>query len=250
MIDSIDPESPRWSADLLLLHGAWVGPSPWGRVAGAMAQRGWRCHLLDLRAAAREAGTDWIGGARAAVAGLDAPAIAIGHGAGGLVALALAAGPEVRGAVAVAPLAEGLRTLASLGDRLRLRLPGGRLDPPAPGHPVFAGLPAEEAARIAAALAPEPGSFARWIDATAAGLPAPRVPALLLAQEDDPHARPVAVEVLARGLGADFALLPGGHWALAGQRIDAWATRVHRWIVQRLGAELMVLRGDEDLRDD
>ncbi|MBU6281189.1 alpha/beta fold hydrolase [bacterium] len=253
MIQSIDPESPRWSADLLLLHGAWTGPSTWGRLAAAMAQRGWRCHVVDLREAARgAAGGDWVAGASAAIRELETPPIAIGHGAGALVALALAGGPSIRAAVAAAPLAEGTRTLASLVDRIRLRLPipGAGLEPPPPGHPVFAGLSPEDASRIAASMAAEPASFARWVDRAVATIPAPAVPALLLAQAEDPHARPVAVEVLARGLGAEFDLLPGGHFAPAGQRIDAWATRVHRWIVQRLGAELMLLQGDEDLRED
>ena len=72
MIQSIQPESPRWSADLVLLHGAWAGPGTWSRVAAAMAQRGWICHLLDLRAAAEEAGGDWVEGARGAIAELEA----------------------------------------------------------------------------------------------------------------------------------------------------------------------------------
>ncbi|MFM8409239.1 MAG: alpha/beta hydrolase, partial [Alphaproteobacteria bacterium] len=250
--------SPRYAADLLLLHGAWSGPSAWGRVAAAMAQRGWRCHLLDLRAAAAAlppgaAGRGdhpWVAGARAAIAELEAPPILVGHGAGALVALEIATGETVRGAIAAAPLAEGARPLASATERFRLRLLGGRLDPPGAGGPVFAGLSSEDAARLASSMVPESASFVRWIDRAATSLGAPAVPALLLAQEDDPWARPVAVEVLARGIGADFVVLPGGHWSFAGQRIDAWASRIHRWIVQRTGGELLLLRGDEDLRED
>ena len=255
MIDSIDPESPRYATDLLLLHGAWSGPSIWGRVAAAMAQRGWRCHLLDLRAATAGggpagAGRAWGAAAREAIAGLEGPPIAIGHGAGALLALELAADASVRAAVAASPLAEGTRPLLSLPERWRMRLLGGLLAPPPPGHPVFSGLVAEDAARIAASMVAEPASIARWIDRAATSVQAPAVPALVLAQEDDPLARPVAVEVLARGLGAEFATLPGGHFAPAGNRIDAWATRVHRWIVQRAGGDLLLLRGDEDLRED
>ena len=159
MIDSIDPESPRYTADLVLLHGAWSGPPIWGRIAAAMAQRGWRCHLVDLRAAASEvrgdAGAGWAAGARAVVATLEAPPIVVGHGAGGLVALELATAPGLRAAIAAAPLAEGPRPLAPILERWRLRLLRGTLQPPGSDHPVFAGLASEDATRLAASLVAE-----------------------------------------------------------------------------------------------
>jgi hypothetical protein len=33
-------------------------------------------------------------------------------------------------------------------------------------------------------------------------------------------------------------------------RLDAWVSALHRWIVKRVGQSLLLLQGDEDLRDD
>jgi hypothetical protein len=61
---------------------------------------------------------------------------------------------------------------------------------------------------------------------------------------------PALIEVTARGIEADFERLPGGHWPMAAERIDAWMTSLHRWIIRRAGASILLLRGDEDLREE
>jgi hypothetical protein len=79
---------------------------------------------------------------------------------------------------------------------------------------------------------------------------APAVPTLLVAQEGDAVVAPALIEVTARGIEADFERLPGGHWPMLGERIDAWMTSLHRWIIRRVGASILLLRGDEDLREE
>ncbi|MEY4949993.1 MAG: Serine aminopeptidase [Pseudomonadota bacterium] len=259
-LSSIEPESPRYATDLVFVHGLWADPGLWARVAGAMAHRGWRCHLLDVRAAAaageatRGSGRNrglsgWSAAVAGVLRGLPAPAILVGHDVGGLVALALAAGGGLRAAVAVAPLVEGARAVAPPVERLRLRLFGGVLPPPAPGHPSFAGLSTEAVARLGASLRPEPARLLASLRGAMLAPGEPVVPTLVVAQQADALVAPFAAEVLARGIGADFLLLEGGHWPMAGERSDAWASRIHRWIIQRVGG-LLLLSGDEDLREE
>jgi hypothetical protein len=61
---------------------------------------------------------------------------------------------------------------------------------------------------------------------------------------------PALVEVTARGLEADFLALPGGHWGLVEGSLDPWMSELHRWIIRRIGSSILLLRGDEDLRDE
>jgi hypothetical protein len=37
---------------------------------------------------------------------------------------------------------------------------------------------------------------------------------------------------------------------MAEERLDAWSSALHRWIIRRAGKDLLLLRGDEDLRED
>jgi pimeloyl-ACP methyl ester carboxylesterase len=164
------------------------------------------------------------------------------------MALDLAARGLVRGAVAVAPLLDGLRAvLPPLG---RLLLPWRRaataVPPPDAGHAYFARSPEEQRATLRAGLRPEPAAWLRELERLATPA-APAVPALLVAQQADEVASQLFVEICARGIEADFARFPGGHWPMLEARVDDWITPLHRWIIKRVGHGLLVLRGDEDL---
>jgi pimeloyl-ACP methyl ester carboxylesterase len=78
----------------------------------------------------------------------------------------------------------------------------------------------------------------------ARGRPAPAalagVPGLLLAGARDPLLPPPEAAALARAVGAEHQQLEvAGHWPLAGPAWQEAVGRVHRWIVQRLGAPLL-----------
>lgn len=249
---AVEPESPRYATDLVFLPGLWARSDAWGRVAAAMAHRGWRCWLLDPRVGAAAGGglAAWAANAEAAIAGFGAPPVLVGHDAGALVALALAAAGRPSAAIAVAPLVEGVDPLLVRRVRWRARLLGGAVDPPPASHPVFASCGGEEGQRVLGALGREAAATIASVRGGWLAPRAPAVPALVVGQEDDPAAPAFAVEVLANGIGADFVGLAGGHWPMARTRIDAWTGRLHRWLVHRLGERLLLLRGDEDLRED
>jgi len=254
----IEPEGERYAADLLFLHGLWSRPAVWGRVAVGLAQRGWRCWLLDARVPApAEGGGDaavdlasWQRRAEAAIAHLDAPPIVIGHDAGGLIALALARAAVPRAAIAVAPLLAGTRPYIGFVQRELARWLGTRVAPPPRSHACFRALSAQAQTLLAAALDTEEGRLVASVRGAALLPGAPRVPALVVAQEADPVVPASLAEITARGIEADVLVLPGGHWPMAEERIDVWTTHLHRWIIRRAGKDLLLLRGDEDLRDD
>jgi len=192
---------------------------------------------------------EWVADAARAVARRASPPIVIGHDAGALVALALAEHARVAAAIAVAPLLEGGSPFASRARLWLARWRGATLAPPDEGHP-FRRVASEKAAeRLRASLVPEPA--ARLVSLQGGTAPGrPRVPTLLAAQRDDAVVSPALVEVTARGVEADYRSLPGGHWALLEEGLDPWMSELHRWIIRRIGGSILLLRGDEDLRDE
>ena len=247
----IAPENDRYRARLLLLHGLWMRPELWRPVALAFAQRGWWSEAADLRQPASGGLENWVEAAgRYALEG-DRPAIAIGYDLGALVALKLAAEGKVQAAVAVAPPLEGLGRAIAAATRFRAWFGVGEVAPPTAGHPwLGTSLGSRTGMSLARGLCPESAALVRSCRGQALQPAAPRVPTLLAAQEGDAIVPRFLLELTATGIEADFVVLPGGRLPMAGNRIDLWASALQRWIVQRAGADLLTLRGDEDLLDD
>lgn len=247
----IEPENGRYAADLLLLHGLWTTSEIWQPVARGLAHRGWRCLLLERpESSLDETFDEWVARAEGAVRSLPSPPIAIGHDAGGLISLALAGRGSVRGAIAVAPLLEGPRAFLPLGRRLLARMSRAPVPPPEPNSPYWRVTSETAAARLRAAQVVESGVRIGSLRGAALTPGAPKVATLFVAQRDDAVVSPALVEITARGVEADFRALPGGHWGLVGEGLDPWMTELHRWIIRRAGESILLLRGDEDLRDE
>src|SRR5262245_48804239 len=95
------PETEKFTAPLLLLHGLWERPPAWRRFAGYLAHRGWQCIALARRDDVSDIGVH-LADLRAAIAALDAPPVLLGHDLGGVIALPCA--DVARAVAAVAPL--------------------------------------------------------------------------------------------------------------------------------------------------
>lgn len=245
----LPPESDRYRAELVFVHGLWVDSRVWRAVAAGFAHRGWTCVLLDRDVSSTQSdGVSWARRVERAVREREVPPIVIGHDAGGLVALDLASRGVVRAAIAIAPLLGGTAALQSWLGRLAFRLRGDAapIAPPDPAHPYLTSAPQQRRAELAGALAPEPAAVLREADRLST--PArPAVPALLVGPQADPVSSPFLVEICARGIEADFLPVQGGHWPMLEPRADDWITQVHRWIIKTVGHGLLILRGDEDL---
>lgn len=226
-----DPESERFTAPLVLVHGLWAGAAVWRRFASYLAHRGWRCVALERRADAEldlGAHADDLG---TAIAALDAPPVVVGHDLGALLALRCA--ERARAIVALAPLvapplAATPQALQRAGTWLT-RWRGTPLSPPPFGYPLRDRT--EPAALIKQVLAGE--------------LPPPTrsaAPCAVFAVQDDPITALPAARALADHVGAELHALPGAdHCAVLAPGWEAYVAAIHRWIIQRLGVDLLAL---------
>lgn len=240
-VELIRAESDKYAVPLMLLHGAWTGPWIWRAAAGDLGHRGWNCWAVAWRGA----GGTWPE-ARARLqraAGELGHPVVIGHDVGGLLAMALR---DVSAAVAIAPIEAGPRAGPHpLARSLRARVARWRGVPFKPGDAPARGTLGLSAADLVAE-APTWCGPESTLSAVADG-----VPRLLVAGDHDPCLGSGAARALAAEVGAEFAEVAGaGHdlpYGPHGQRVVA---EVHRWLVRRLGGDLLLLRGDEDLVDD
>lgn len=229
------PESDKFTAPLLLVHGLWERPPVWRRFAGYLAHRGWQCIALERRADAKSIAAH-LADLRAAIAALDVPPVILGHDLGGVLALRCA--EITRAAAAIAPLV---------------------------GPPLIATLPALEHAGSWIARrrgAPLHAPRGRWANAypirdvaedahllkeIGAGGVAPlpptgATPRAVFGVEDDEIAAPAALQAFAEAAGAELQMLDrGGHAILEGPGWERVVAGVHRWIIQKLGVDLLAL---------
>ncbi len=255
--ETVPAEGARYRAPLVLVPGLWCGREVWRGFATYLAHRGWECRLVDLRGVggfeARRAAL------KAYLTALPAPAVLVGHGAGGLVAQAAAA--DAAAAVAIlAPLiaTEPATRALVLGLRRVLAVAlGGRVPPPQPAivDVLLGDLPARERATVTARLAADDGAAVRDVVRGRVHLAPASVPTLVVAGGRDPFAPAPAVRELATQIGAEVETLPeGGHWLLAGPAWQAAVAVVHRWVVQRLGEPLLEIyaetMAERDAGDD
>ena len=228
----VHPEGPRYAAPLVFVPGLWCGPKSWRGPAGALAHRGWQGWLAarggegGVAARARELAS--------AVAVLEQPPVLIGHDGGGLVALAAAQTIPVSAVVWVAPIVPGDRTLRRLVSPwhvLRALVSGAPVPRPAAWDPATPGSEASEAAAVV-------------VDVVRARVRPvmPRAPLLLLAGDADPRLHAAAHRALATALAADTCVVAGaGSSPFASPAWQEVVDRLHRWLVQRLGAGMLEL---------
>jgi pimeloyl-ACP methyl ester carboxylesterase len=217
----------------------WAGPPALRSLATFLGHRGWQGLIADLAAGPADAA-----GRVAAVAELaasrESPPVLVGCDGSGPLALDVAREVPVAAVVWLAPVRPGdraLRGVVSPWAVLRALVLGGDVARPTgvrgawllgDGTP---GLREVEAGRVVVGLV-------RGRTAAVAA----RVPTLLLSGERDALLPPAAARRLADELGGEAAVLAGApHWLLGSAHWLACASRVHRWLVHRLGEPLLEL---------
>jgi pimeloyl-ACP methyl ester carboxylesterase len=110
-VESWLPERRSRRRPLYLLHGELAGSWLWERMLLFFAQRGWEGHALNLSAHFWSETTDlaqldlehYVADAEAGLAALGRPAVVVGHGMGGLLALKVAERHGAAGIVLISP---------------------------------------------------------------------------------------------------------------------------------------------------
>ena len=111
------PRALKFALPIVLVPEMFTTRMHQATLIGYLANSGWQVYAPDFRAAAGRGETPAIGrldfgGLSAlvgeAIAALERDVIVMGHGIGGLTALAIAERPRVRAAIALAPLVPGL----------------------------------------------------------------------------------------------------------------------------------------------
>jgi pimeloyl-ACP methyl ester carboxylesterase len=169
----------------------------------------------------------------------------IGHGIGGLTALALAERPHVRAAIALAPALPGFPSPLILRPATFFALLRRRLLVPPRGRGLADFIANAEtfqrqglidalvpdAARIALECARGRIRLARFGEAS---------PRLIIVGDADPFAPIQRASQLAGDIGARMVTLTGrGHWIIGGRAIDLVVSEAERFLVRTLGPELM-----------
>jgi pimeloyl-ACP methyl ester carboxylesterase len=250
------PEPLKFAWPIVLLPEMFTTADHLAVVVGYMATIGWEVYAPNLRAAAGHDATPELGQigfsdlvllAGEALDTLDRPAIVVGHGLGGLVALKLAESRPIKAAVALAPWLPGFpNRLVSGWSRLPALLLRRPLRPPA-GRTLFEFIldvePFQRPAMVKALVPDAPGAGREVISGRLSfsahqDLP----PRLVIAGEADTFAPVAKVKRWAESIGAASVVAKGrGHWLIGGRGLERTIGEAHRFLVRSLGQELLLL---------
>jgi pimeloyl-ACP methyl ester carboxylesterase len=230
-------EGGKFTAPLMLVHGLWSNATVWRPFTGYLSHRGWNCFAVDLRGAVgMEDAERLVADLRATIGALEAPPVIVGHDLGAAIAQRCA--DAARALVAVAPLVltppagQGAAALGDAGGPLE-RLLGRPLRPP---RGRWKGAYEATGARESAALLRSLVENA----APPAALPA-SLPALVMAGEGDPLVPADAARALSSSIGAELEIVRGGHQLPIEPGWEERVSRIHRWLIKKLGADLLAL---------
>lgn len=243
----VDPESAKFTAPLLLLHGLWSTPAIWRPFTGYLAHRGWLtiAPYLELPEAEPASVAAYEAAVGKLIAALPGIPVIVGHDFGAFVALRL-----VRSAAAVVALAplvlpphspapRALRDAGTWIDRLTradrpLRAPRGRWRS---SYPPLDNAH-DEPARLIRELTLGNVDFSER---------AAEVATSIVTGDQDRVTPPDLASALAARIGAEVRVEPAAGHALPVDK--GWEQRVsavHRWIVHAMGKRLLALY-DESL---
>lgn len=246
VIDVVRAEASRFRRPLLLVHGLWTGGWIWRDLASYLAHRGWDAWIPSLLSAATP--PDLESRRRALLAvwrELPAPPVVITHDAGLAVADALGAGASPAAVVAIAPIdfagSRALHHPRFWGARFGAR----SVAPPREGK--AAALVSGLSGAATASLRADSGAFFRTLGRGHRACGSAGGAGLMVVSGRDPAVAPVYCERLAseRGWDIEHHGFPG-HFPMLGGSAVPLADRVHRWLVQSLGSDLLAWVDVED----
>jgi len=248
------PATRKFARPLILFSELFTTTSHLSLLTGYLARLGWEVYAIDLYAhqdPARTSLANLIELAGEASRAIGAGAIAIGHGLGGLIALKLAEAPTLRAGVALAPFLPGFASPLCATWRNRLAAWTGRALQPPRGRLLFELVADADTFHRAALIRNlRPGPSRAVFDAIR-GAPdllfgSTANPRLVVAGDSDIFAPYDRIATLANAIGAELATIRGrGHWLIGGRALERAVGETQRFLVKRLGQELLLLYPEE-----
>jgi pimeloyl-ACP methyl ester carboxylesterase len=260
LTDHYPPESAKFKSPLLLVHGLWSGSSCWHSWATHFCNLGWDCLAINLRGRfgqnpfedLRRLNFDkCVEDLRTVVKSLAFPPVVLGLNLGAAVALRAAETTKAAALILVSPAplrdVDAPRSRSQRLLRLKylpliyLRRPF-RIDEKDFADYFLTGLAKGLQQQIFQRTVPESSFLVREFFAPSASLNRDSLncPILILAGAADQICPPAATRDIALWLGADGKEYAAqGHWLLE-QDSEAMVRDIHRWLVQKLGDEILL----------
>lgn len=261
LIDRSPPEKAKFRSPLILVHGLWSGSWSWQAWATHLSNLGWDCWALNFRGRfekkpleiqERLSSEDFVDDLRQLIRACPYPPVLAAHDFGSLIALSAAEREHFSALILISPLLPRnfKRIPSKLLRRLRvkyfpltlLRRPF-RLEDKDLRRNWLASLSEAEQQRILKRLVPEVSRLMREFlnDSVEVDSKRLRCPLLVVVGSDDRVVSAESLREVAETHGWDFREYPGhGHWLLGEEKGEGIARDVHRWIVQRLGEEILL----------
>jgi non-heme chloroperoxidase len=253
------PEQAKFRSPLLLVHGVWSGAWCWQSWATHFCNLGWECIALDLRRRSPQnpmrslhnlSFSNCIQDLAAVIGSFSTPPVLLAMDLGAPMALKVCEQSRTAALVLVSPSSLGNLAARSRPQRL-LWLKYGlliflqrpfRIDEKDFRAYFLAPLPENLQSQLSRQIVPESSALAREFLAPRVKLEFERLscPILVLGGSDDHITPPATTRRMAERLGGEFREYPGqGHWLieLDGEHI---VRDIHRWIIQKLGAEILL----------
>jgi pimeloyl-ACP methyl ester carboxylesterase len=249
------PAALKFALPIVLVPELYTTRAHLATLIGYLVNSGWEVYAPDFRAVAGRGPTPAIGRldfqamlalVEEAVGALDREVIVMGHGIGGLLALAIAQRPRIRAAIAMAPALPGFptplllrpATLFALLGRAALKPPRGKrlrefiADAETFQRPGLIKALVADAGRMVLETARGRVRIARFADAA---------PRLIVVGDADPFAPLPQVGLFAGEIGARLVTLAGrGHWLIGGRAIDRVVAETERFLLRTLDPEVLL----------
>jgi pimeloyl-ACP methyl ester carboxylesterase len=261
VVDRVPPERVKFKAPVVLIHGLWSSGRSWTPWANHFSNLGWDCWMANLPGRAEESGDRTLDrltfGAcveelSKLVAAAPFPPVLMGHDLGGLLAQKAAEHKNISALILVASLSpKGMQAVLPEPVRL-LRLKYWPL--------VFLGrpfslqekdlrrlwlssLPEDQHGSVFESIVPDSTHLVKEFfgPQVHVDFDTIRCPVLLVAASEDQVVPATSVREMAGKLGADFREYSGhGHWIIGEEDGQVIVRDIHRWIVQKLGEEILL----------
>jgi pimeloyl-ACP methyl ester carboxylesterase len=267
LTEHFQPENPKFRSPLILVHGPWSGSWCWQDWAVRFCNLGWDCWAVNFRgraedkvleSLARLTFDDCLGDLKQVIPATRSSPVLLGHSLGGLAAVKAAEGERISAVILLsAPFRGG--DVKDWGRGLRLLrlkyLPLIFLRQPIRMNEKdfnlhwLASVPEYRRAAVLKGLVMESGYLVEELFRPSVSLDPKeiRCPVLVLGGTEDRVVSVASLRHMARALDAEFKEYPGhGHWMMEEEGREAIVNDIHRWLVQRLGEDVLLAEGSEE----